>query len=135
MTARPGSTRTTKVYRTGAQVSSFGIASLISWRGTWYVMHLGAALRHGSAVSSTSPPPDPALPDRPAAAHVEQHLWAYAARCRMRRLFEQRLPSRDQAASLRQPTQATAATSTRNGGTRPHEIVVRIGIGGLKYST
>lgn len=33
-----------------------------------------------------------------------------------------------------QPTQATAATSTRNGGTRPQEIVVRIGIGGRKYS-
>jgi hypothetical protein len=37
------------VYSLGGQVRSFGIASLISWRGTWYVVHLGAILR-----SSTS---------------------------------------------------------------------------------
>ena len=34
------------VYRaTGAAVRSFGIASMISWRGVWYVVHLGAVLR------------------------------------------------------------------------------------------
>ncbi len=36
------------VYRQGSQVRSFGIASLISWRGDWYVIHLGAVLRSGS---------------------------------------------------------------------------------------
>jgi hypothetical protein len=33
------------VYREGGQVRSFGIASMISWRGVWYVVHLGAILR------------------------------------------------------------------------------------------
>jgi hypothetical protein len=36
------------VYREGDQVSSFGIASMISWRGVWYVVHLGAVLRPGA---------------------------------------------------------------------------------------
>ncbi len=29
------------VYRENGQVRSFGIASMISWRGRWYVIHLG----------------------------------------------------------------------------------------------
>jgi hypothetical protein len=33
------------VYREAGQVRSFGIASMISWRGVWYVVHLGAILR------------------------------------------------------------------------------------------
>ena len=33
------------VYREGGSERSFGIASLISWRGVWYVVHLGAILR------------------------------------------------------------------------------------------
>ena len=33
------------VYTTAGQVRSFGIASLISWRGVWYVVHFGAILR------------------------------------------------------------------------------------------
>ncbi len=33
------------VYREHGQIHSFGIASLISWRGVWYVVHLGAILR------------------------------------------------------------------------------------------
>lgn len=33
------------VYRVGTEVRSFGIASLISWRGVWYVVHLGAVTR------------------------------------------------------------------------------------------
>ena len=37
------------VYREDGQVRSFGIASLISWRGQWYVVHLGAILRSASA--------------------------------------------------------------------------------------
>ena len=33
------------VYQQDGVTYSFGIASLISWRGTWYVVHLGAILR------------------------------------------------------------------------------------------
>ena len=33
------------VYREAGQVRSFGIASMISWRGAWYVVHLGAVDR------------------------------------------------------------------------------------------
>ncbi len=33
------------VYRAGGEVRSFGIASMISWRGDWYVVHLGSVLR------------------------------------------------------------------------------------------
>jgi hypothetical protein len=36
------------VYREEGQTRSFGIASLISWRGVWYVVHLGAVVRAGS---------------------------------------------------------------------------------------
>jgi hypothetical protein len=32
-------------YRVGGQTRSFGIFSLISWRGEWYVVHLGPATR------------------------------------------------------------------------------------------
>jgi len=37
------------VYRQHGHLSSFGIASLISWRGVWYVVHLGAILREGDS--------------------------------------------------------------------------------------
>jgi hypothetical protein len=33
------------VYQEGGATRSFGIASMISWRGQWYVVHLGAILR------------------------------------------------------------------------------------------
>jgi hypothetical protein len=33
------------VYSEGGQTRSFGIASMISWRGVWYVVHFGAILR------------------------------------------------------------------------------------------
>jgi hypothetical protein len=33
------------VYRAHGQLRSFGIASMISWRGVWYVVHLGAVVR------------------------------------------------------------------------------------------
>jgi hypothetical protein len=36
------------IYRQGGMVRSFGIASMISWRGVWFVVHLGAVLRPGS---------------------------------------------------------------------------------------
>jgi len=35
------------VYEVRGRIRSFGIASLISWRGVWYVVHLGAILRSG----------------------------------------------------------------------------------------
>ena len=35
------------VYNEDGQIRSFGIASLISWRGMWYVVHLGAITRSG----------------------------------------------------------------------------------------
>jgi hypothetical protein len=37
------------VYREHGELHSFGIASMISWRGVWYVVHLGAILRSGGA--------------------------------------------------------------------------------------
>jgi hypothetical protein len=33
------------VYSENGAVHSFGIASMISWRGVWYVVHLGSVLR------------------------------------------------------------------------------------------
>jgi hypothetical protein len=33
------------VYQVNGQLQSIGIASLISWRGQWYVVHLGAVVR------------------------------------------------------------------------------------------
>lgn len=33
------------VYSAAGQIRSFGIASMISWRGVWYVVHLGAVVR------------------------------------------------------------------------------------------
>jgi hypothetical protein len=37
------------LYTEGAQARSFGIASMISWRGAWYVVHLGTVLRATAA--------------------------------------------------------------------------------------
>jgi hypothetical protein len=36
------------VYRKDGELRSIGIASLISWRGRWYVVHFGAVLRSGA---------------------------------------------------------------------------------------
>ncbi|HEX4217246.1 MAG TPA: hypothetical protein VHZ02_02655 [Acidimicrobiales bacterium] len=35
------------VYQVNGQTESFGIASMISWRGQWYVVHLGAVIPPG----------------------------------------------------------------------------------------
>ena len=35
------------VYQLDGVTKSFGLASLISWRGEWYVVHFGAILRSG----------------------------------------------------------------------------------------
>ncbi len=47
------------VYSAGGQVASFGIASMISWRGEWYVVHLGAILRSGGGGQVDDPGPGP----------------------------------------------------------------------------
>jgi len=52
------------VYRLHGQVRSFGIASLISWRGVWYVVHFGGVVR--SAVGMVdSPTIGPGTPGPP----------------------------------------------------------------------
>jgi hypothetical protein len=50
------------VYRLGGQVRSFGIASLISWRGRWYVVHLGGVLRTGAGGMVDEPALGPGVP-------------------------------------------------------------------------
>jgi hypothetical protein len=50
------------VYRTGGEVRSFGIASLISWRGVWYVVHLGAVVRHAAVGIVDDPESGPGAP-------------------------------------------------------------------------
>jgi hypothetical protein len=37
------------VYEVDSQTRSLGIASMISWRGVWYVVHLGAVVRQTGA--------------------------------------------------------------------------------------
>lgn len=45
------------VYQFQGQTRSFGIASMISWRGTWYVVHLGAILRPSARGMVEDPEP------------------------------------------------------------------------------
>ena len=42
------------VYRQNGAVRSFGIASMISWRGVWYVVHLGSVLPPNGVVDDPS---------------------------------------------------------------------------------
>jgi hypothetical protein len=42
------------VYRQHGEVRSFGIASMISWRGVWYVVHLGAIVGTSGLVDDPS---------------------------------------------------------------------------------
>jgi hypothetical protein len=56
------------LYSEGGQTHSFGIASMISWRGVWYVVHLGAVLR----------PTDTGIVDEPAAGAGES---SYSGTC------------------------------------------------------
>jgi hypothetical protein len=53
------------VYRQHGQVRSIGIASLISWRGRWYVVHFGAVLRNASAGVVDTPAAGPGVPGPP----------------------------------------------------------------------
>jgi hypothetical protein len=50
------------VYREHGQVRSIGIASLISWRGRWYVVHFGAVLRAGTGGVVDAPATGPGVP-------------------------------------------------------------------------
>ena len=50
------------VYRQHGQVRSIGIASLISWRGRWYVVHFGAVLRAGDGGVVDAPATGPGVP-------------------------------------------------------------------------
>ena len=50
------------VYREGGVLRSIGIASLISWRGRWYVVHFGAVLRPGAGGVVDSPAIGPGVP-------------------------------------------------------------------------
>ncbi len=49
------------VYRAHGQVRSFGIASLISWRGVWYVVHFGAILRSADVGQVDDPASGPGV--------------------------------------------------------------------------
>jgi hypothetical protein len=45
-----------------SQLRSIGIASLISWRGRWYVVHFGAVLRASAAGVVDAPATGPGVP-------------------------------------------------------------------------
>ena len=53
------------VYRVHGQERSFGIASLISWRGVWYVVHLGAVERTVVTGIVYQPAAGPGVPGPP----------------------------------------------------------------------
>jgi len=53
------------VYREHGQERSFGIASLISWRGVWYVVHLGAVSRTVVTGIVDQPAVGPGVPGPP----------------------------------------------------------------------
>lgn len=53
------------VYEQGGETRSFGIASLISWRGEWYVVHFGAVLRDGDYGEVDDPETGPGTPGPP----------------------------------------------------------------------
>ena len=53
------------VYREHGQERSFGIASLISWRGVWYVVHFGAVLRSAVTGIVDQPAAGPGIPGPP----------------------------------------------------------------------
>jgi hypothetical protein len=50
------------VYRANGRIRSFGIASMISWRGVWYVVHLGAILRSTDSGTVDEPAAGPGSP-------------------------------------------------------------------------
>ncbi|MEI7859059.1 MAG: hypothetical protein WCI26_04425 [Acidimicrobiales bacterium] len=50
------------VYRSASGVHSFAVASLISWRGTWYVVHLGPNPRPSNVGTVAQPADGPGTP-------------------------------------------------------------------------
>jgi hypothetical protein len=50
------------VYKTGGATQSFGIASFISWRGAWYLIHFGAVVRSGDYGIVDDPETGPGIP-------------------------------------------------------------------------
>jgi hypothetical protein len=50
------------VYAQQGRTRSFGIASMISWRGVWYVVHLGAVLRSSDVGVVDEPSLGPGVP-------------------------------------------------------------------------
>jgi hypothetical protein len=50
------------VYEVAGQTLSFGIASMISWRGVWYVVHLGGVQRNGPGGMVDDPEVGPGVP-------------------------------------------------------------------------
>ena len=50
------------VYRLDGRTMSFGIATLISWRGRWYVVHLGGELRASYGGMVDQPASGPGIP-------------------------------------------------------------------------
>jgi hypothetical protein len=53
------------VYRQGGETRSFGIASFISWRGDWYVVHFGAVTRAGTSGLVDDPEAGPGVTGPP----------------------------------------------------------------------
>jgi hypothetical protein len=53
------------VYRVGGQERSIGISTLISWRGRWYVVHLGGEDRTSAGGMVDQPEPGPGTPGPP----------------------------------------------------------------------
>jgi hypothetical protein len=53
------------VYRQDGVTQSFGIASFISWRGDWYIIHLGALVRSGAYGIVDDPETGEGLPGPP----------------------------------------------------------------------
>jgi hypothetical protein len=49
------------VYTQSGQTRSFGIASMISWRGVWYVVHLGAVVPAGAGGEVDDPSAGPGV--------------------------------------------------------------------------
>lgn len=53
------------VYREDGVTRSFGIASFISWRGDWYLIHFGAVVRSGAYGMVDDPELGPGVPGPP----------------------------------------------------------------------
>jgi hypothetical protein len=53
------------VYQQDGHLRSIGIASLISWRGQWYVVHFGAVIRTGPVGVVDQPAAGPGVPGPP----------------------------------------------------------------------